>query len=542
MNIEYEKILNTIIIIILILVVLHIIFANACPSYNNYISGCKPHLKKIVNYPTNNHHIGTEKFSNNKSIKEENKSIKGEYNPLEDNYNIPVLPAQIHPISEYIEPKPYVPIIKKAQIPTYKPLETNSITNEPDENQNHNNIRDSLLASLYQSEQDKHEILSPTDITNNSHLMAPADNSHVLMENINMLPHEISSQSNISINIPTDNIPTNIPTNIPMNNIPLEHNNILPHDNMLISHENVLMENDYTISDGNIPMEHNLSHQNIPMEHDHTKTTQEDYNRYSSKNEIYVHTNVAPMDYLSRHAEIKQTDHLKSSKINEHDNKYIDDYTNLTCCNNILEHDKYIKHHLLEGTGPCESSKNLHQHQYTPAWKNEIKHNINHSSAESMPGTNFYDNSVGEYLRDTLIGSQHFCENNKNNQPLKWDYDIKKERDKFFGFNECINQNSNPNNTAMKVQKLYNENNNDVSISQLYDNAVKDVNLYEKQCVKTPIYDNLSKSGVYVREGCVGNTYLNDNWMYNNDKIINGGQISENLYAYDPNNKNEAIY
>lgn len=479
MEYEYEKILNTIITVILIIVILHIIFANTCPLYYDYVHKCKCNIKKILsNSKNNDHHIGVEKF--NTQLNEE------------ENHQ-----------AEYIEPKPYVPVISPTPLPTNKPLEisSNKIYTETETP----SVRDALLTSINKLDQN--------NVTNYPNLILPNENTNIAqiisMENISIEniptkqniplvnissvnnPHEqkISMENYIPMeqNIPMEhNIP--IKHNIPMehHDIPMEHNNLYPHDNMLISHNNV-------------PNPHNNINNIDLYEHINDQ-------KPSSKNEIRVHSTVKPMDYLPRHAEINHDS--KPLKINKKqmENVLFNDYISPTCCNNKIEHETIIK-----------------------------------PNSESTPGTNFYDNSVGEYLRDTLIGSQNYCGDDKNTSN-KWDYDLKKERDKFFGFNDFINQNSNPNNMAFRVQKLYNENNTDMSLSKIYDNAVKETNLYEKQCVKTPIYDNLTKTGAYVREGCTGDTFLNDNWMYNNDKIINGGQISKNLYPYDPSNNNEAIY
>ena len=94
---ENEKILNTIITIILIILILHIIFANTCPLYYNYVHECKCNIKKILSNSKDNH-IGVEKF-NNHLAEEEHTSFK------------------------YYEPKPYVPIISQTPLPIHKPLE-----------------------------------------------------------------------------------------------------------------------------------------------------------------------------------------------------------------------------------------------------------------------------------------------------------------------------------------------------------------------------------------------------------------------------------
>ena len=461
-----EKILNNIITVILIIIILHIIFTITCPFYNKCISNCKNNLKKLTQDSKNKkqRHIGVEKFND-----------EGVYTHSEN-----IEPNNHVELKQFIEPKPYVPIISELPLPTYKPLETKTkkINMETSDNIN---IRDSLLSSIIGSENEKKPIFS----------------------NVDVLPDNIPPKQNLAIK----------------KNIPLVDNNIVSHESNIMSHESNIMSQESNImshtSEENVYNKHmNIEYdrlhneENIPIPHN-TNDSYEYIDKKESiklsKNANHVHSSIEPIDYLSRHATFNHIDSKPLKITNKMGNEIRNDYVNMTCCNNVTE-----------------------QHQIKP-------------TSESKSGTDYYDNRVGEYLRDTLIGSQHYC--GENEYPsIKWDDDLKKERDRFFDFNDHINKNSNPNNMAFKVQKLYNENNMDVSLSKIYDNAVKESIVFEKQCVKTPIYDDVTKTGSYIREGTTGSTFLKDNWMYNNDKIINGGQISDNLYAYDPVENNQAIY
>lgn len=457
MEFKDEEILNNIITVILIIIILHIIFTMTCPLYNKYISNCKNNLRKLTSCSKNkkHKHVGVEKFS------EENIYAQPEY--IESKPNIE--------FKKYIEPKPYIPIISELSLPTYKPLETK--TKKVDvEIPDNNHIRDSLLSSIYTSE-----------------------NENKIVPNVNILPDNIPAKQDVAIKKNTPLI----------DNIQMENKIVTHEDDSYLRNKHINMEYDKLHGEENIPIPHNTNDLYEYINGNDSKTSKNDSK--SSKNEIHVHSTIEPIDYLPRHATFSHENESKPLKItNKLENNFMNDYISSTCCNDISEHDK-------------------------------IKPII----SESKVGTDFYDNQVGEYLRDTLIGSQHYCGDDKN-LSKKWDDDLKKERDKFFDFNNHINQNSNPNNMAFKVQKLYNENNLDVSLSKIYDNAVKESTVFEKQCVKTPIYDDLTKTGAYIREGTTGHTFLSDNWMYNNDKIINGGKISDNLYAYDPVDNNQAIY
>lgn len=193
---------------------------------------------------------------------------------------------------------------------------------------------------------------------------------------------------------------------------------------------------------------------------------------------------------------------------------------------------------------PYEEIKNQHDKQNNIIYANDEQKNNEQKNndyegktccgSSVMPGTDSYNGEIGEYLNNTLIGQQHFCGDISPNNWIIDDEKIKMERDKFFNFNNCINNNSNPNNTSLKISKLYNQNNTDSPISQIYDNAVKHNNLYNKNCIRMPVYDNLTKSGSYFTEGGNGKMYTSDIWMYDNEKIINGGQMDDNLYPNDP--------
>ena len=507
MEFKDEKILNNIITVILVIIILHIIFTVTCPLYNRCIFNCRNKLRKLSSGSKNkkHKHIGVEKF-NDEGIYTQSENIE---------------PKPQFELKQFIEPKPYIPIISELPLPIYKPLETNTkkINMETSDNIN---IRESLLSSIINSENENKPIFSNVDIlpdnippkqglavkkniplvNNNimSHISSDENiyNKHISDENVynknisdeNVYNKNISDKNVYNKNISDENVYNK---NISDKNV---YNKNISDENIYNKHINV--EYDKLHNENNIPIPHNIN--------DSYEYINENENELKlSRNEIHVHSSIEPMDYLSRHATFNNVDSKPLKITNKTGNYIVNDYVNATCCNNVTEH-----------------------HQIKP-------------TSESKSGTDFYDNKVGEYLRDTLIGSQHYC--GENEYPSKkWDDDLKKERDKFFDFNDHINKNSNPNNMAFKVQKLYNESNMDVSLSKIYDNAVKESIVFEKQCVKTPIYDDITKTGAYTREGTTGSTFLKDNWMYNNDKIINGGQISDNLYAYDPIENNQAIY
>ena len=71
-------------------------------------------------------------------------------------------------------------------------------------------------------------------------------------------------------------------------------------------------------------------------------------------------------------------------------------------------------------------------------------------------------------------------------------------------------------------------------IRHIYDTQVKP-NCMPKKCLKNPTVDNPSGDGFYYAEAAQNTqTIAADRWAYENEAVMNGGHISNNIYGFDP--------
>ena len=70
-------------------------------------------------------------------------------------------------------------------------------------------------------------------------------------------------------------------------------------------------------------------------------------------------------------------------------------------------------------------------------------------------------------------------------------------------------------------------------IRDIFDDLVQGPQLYERKCARIPQFDNTMHDG-YDASFVSGMQLTRDNWVYDNENILNGGQIEKNLYANDP--------
>lgn len=137
------------------------------------------------------------------------------------------------------------------------------------------------------------------------------------------------------------------------------------------------------------------------------------------------------------------------------------------------------------------------------------------------------------YLKKFVLGTQEEC-----GKPPQTAKEFHKD---FFNFRDNTNWNSSMREDAVdKVSKLYLDGNRsearrypNMKIKDLFNEATKGPNLYERQCVRLPSFDNINPDGYYTSYGTPGTHLTRDNWTYNNEKIMNGGEIENNLFAND---------
>lgn len=70
-------------------------------------------------------------------------------------------------------------------------------------------------------------------------------------------------------------------------------------------------------------------------------------------------------------------------------------------------------------------------------------------------------------------------------------------------------------------------------IRDIFDDLTSGVNLYSKPCVRMPYFDNTMHDG-YNYSFMNGMYGTRDEWIYENEKEMNGGLVDKNLYGYDP--------
>ena len=72
----------------------------------------------------------------------------------------------------------------------------------------------------------------------------------------------------------------------------------------------------------------------------------------------------------------------------------------------------------------------------------------------------------------------------------------------------------------------------DKPIKDIYDDSL---NQLQNTCIKQqPIYDSIQNKKIYVLKDANQHYLSNDQWIYRNDKVMNGGKFG-NIIGNDPN-------
>jgi hypothetical protein len=139
------------------------------------------------------------------------------------------------------------------------------------------------------------------------------------------------------------------------------------------------------------------------------------------------------------------------------------------------------------------------------------------------------------YITKYLMGNDNeICE-----LPIKPTKQFNKEffdfRDKYTYENSSMRQDS-----VDKVLDLYLEGDMgqarrypNMKIKDLYDLTTCGQNLYDRDCVRIPYFDNVNFNGYNLSFGPTGLHNTRDTWAYKDEKIMNGGAISKDLYPHD---------
>lgn len=154
------------------------------------------------------------------------------------------------------------------------------------------------------------------------------------------------------------------------------------------------------------------------------------------------------------------------------------------------------------------------------------------------------DDDVDGFIRRSLLQNAKVCKAKPDDRE-----DLEKYRNDFFGFRNSINQTSHSDDMVDRINDMYLSGNSDISrnhkgvaIKDLFDGLTKGNDVQENQCIRMPHVDSVTQDGHYKRQGFRGETYTRDNWVYDQEKVNNGGEFYGNIYAVDPSVNEEMVY
>ncbi len=142
--------------------------------------------------------------------------------------------------------------------------------------------------------------------------------------------------------------------------------------------------------------------------------------------------------------------------------------------------------------------------------------------------------------------------NNTQEEKIKPAISRKQFHNDFFGFRDLTEQNSSIRQDPVDlIQQMYLDGNlgaarrfPNMKIKDIFDAATQGPNLYERQCVRLPHFDNINFDGYLMSNGSPGLMTTRTDWEYDNEKIMNGGKITDyqdtqNLYPHDNEYENQ---
>lgn len=195
----------------------------------------------------------------------------------------------------------------------------------------------------------------------------------------------------------------------------------------------------------------------------------------------------------------------------------------------------------INNNGNQNNSKLTEQFEKTT---NDESKNINdYATTFDLNNTNFVLNACPitdesnfagtEYVNKLLLDTQQICPNEK---PMKT---IDEFHNNFFGFRNMTEQNSSirqdpvdiMNNIIVNQQSLSNK-----KIKDIYDKitAGPNINQNTNKCNRQPKFDNVNYDGWAINTGSPGMYNTMNEWTYDNEKVMNGGQFNNNIVAVDP--------
>jgi hypothetical protein len=144
--------------------------------------------------------------------------------------------------------------------------------------------------------------------------------------------------------------------------------------------------------------------------------------------------------------------------------------------------------------------------------------------------------TVDDYIRESLLHNANVCKEDKVLKPEE----INKHRDEYLAFRNGVWQPSSTEDAVDRINDLYlsgsndiSRNHKDVKIKDLYDQLTKAPSVYTENCVKMPNVDDATRNGDYIVAGSRGNFHPRDNWVYGEEKVMNGGEFMTGVFPSD---------
>jgi len=156
------------------------------------------------------------------------------------------------------------------------------------------------------------------------------------------------------------------------------------------------------------------------------------------------------------------------------------------------------------------------------------------------------DNPIGnqdeidQYIKDFFLQDQFL---KKPNVKITSEW-TKRYRDNYFTFKDNVfkeSQQYSPADRALQM-KVDETHFSGRKISDVYDELVDVHDLYDKQLLRMPKQDTSAIENVlYVKKGANGDYVADDLWIYDKDRVMNGGMFYNEVYPGDRINEQKYV-
>ena len=146
-----------------------------------------------------------------------------------------------------------------------------------------------------------------------------------------------------------------------------------------------------------------------------------------------------------------------------------------------------------------------------------------------LKDTNNFSNK--EYVNKFLLDTQQHCSYIK---PVKTIDEFHKN---FFSFRDMIEQNDSYGPDPVDKMNDIIANQTDLTnkkIKDIYDEMTKGPNINTKISNRLPKFDNINYDGWTINNGSPGMYNTMNEWKYDNEKVMNGGQFDNMIRPEDP--------